>query len=410
MSLERFLLKKRLLELQQYQGSSTSMVSLYIRGSYQISLVSKMLIDEQGKAENIKDRVNRGSVQDAITSAIERLRGMNKAPVNGLCLFSGSVMLADGRTKRVVYLFEPPKEVGTFYKCDKQFHVDQLLSQLEDDRRFGFIIIDGNGALYGTLSGSAKKVLYKFEVELQGKNKAGGQSSLRFSRLRREQRYNYERKAAEQANKTFMENDRPNVQGLFIAGSAEFKTVFSASEFLDARLRAIILGVLDVQYGMNSGFDHAITQSGPLLGNLKLVEEAKAVTAWMTEIAQSNDKIIFGVNETLEAYDEGVMEHLLVWDQLPYNRYVIESDTVQQIKYLKDHPTLETRERIVDEQPLVDWLIENPKKGVQLSLISDCTSQGSQFSKGFGGLGGYLQYPWKSESDATTDEGFDDSF
>lgn len=116
---QQFLFKKRLQELQSYTGSSTSMVTLFIRGNYPISLVTSMLTDEKGASSNIKDRVNRSSVQDAISSALEKLRGLNKAPANGLCLFSGNVTLPDGKTKKITQLIEPPREIGTFYKCDK---------------------------------------------------------------------------------------------------------------------------------------------------------------------------------------------------------------------------------------------------------------------------------------------------
>jgi peptide chain release factor subunit 1 len=39
-----------------------------------------------------------------------------------------------------------------------------------------------------------------------------------------EKRHNYLRKVAEMATTCFIENDRPNVIGLILAGSADFKT------------------------------------------------------------------------------------------------------------------------------------------------------------------------------------------
>jgi peptide chain release factor subunit 1 len=42
-----------------------------------------------------------------------------------------------------------------------------------------------------------------------------------------------------------------------------------------------------------------------------------------------------------------------------------------------------------DKALLLDWLVENYKNyGVKLQLISDKTQEGSQFCKGFGGIGG----------------------
>ena len=61
----------------------------------------------------------------------------------------------------------------------------------------------------------------------------GGQSALRFARLRMEKRHNYVRKVAETAIQMFISNDRPNVAGLVLAGSADFKTELSQSDMFD---------------------------------------------------------------------------------------------------------------------------------------------------------------------------------
>jgi len=39
----------------------------------------------------------------------------------------------------------------SLFFCDARFHTDELYDLLENDNPFGFIIMDGNGSLYGTL-------------------------------------------------------------------------------------------------------------------------------------------------------------------------------------------------------------------------------------------------------------------
>lgn len=41
---------------------------------------------------------------------------------------------------------------------------------MADDNKFGFIVMDGNGALFGTLSGNTREVLHKFTVDLPKKH------------------------------------------------------------------------------------------------------------------------------------------------------------------------------------------------------------------------------------------------
>lgn len=54
---------------------------------------------------------------------------------------------------------------------------------------------------------------------------------------------------AEQTTQYFITNDRPNVAGLVLAGSADFKTELGQSDMFDQRLKAIILLTVDVSYG-----------------------------------------------------------------------------------------------------------------------------------------------------------------
>merc|ERR1719428_1012035 len=164
-----------------------------------------MLSDEYGTASNIKSRVNRLSVLSAITSAQQRLKLYNRVPNNGLVVFVGTVLTDEGKDKKLSIHFEPFKPINTsLYLCDNKFHTEALDELLESDNTYGFIVMDGNGCLYGTITGNVKNVLHSFTVELPKKHRRGGQSSVRFARLRVEARHNYVRKCAEIAHKQFI--------------------------------------------------------------------------------------------------------------------------------------------------------------------------------------------------------------
>ncbi|CAG8785172.1 19510_t:CDS:2, partial [Racocetra fulgida] len=216
----------------------------------QISRVAKMLADEYGTASNIKSRVNRLSVLAAITSTQQRLKLYTKVPPNGLVVYCGTIVTDEGKEKKVNIDFEPFKAINTsLYLCDNKFHTEALSELLESDNKFGFIVMDGNGALFGTLSGNTREVIHKFQVELPKKHGRGGQSALRFARLREEKRHNYVRKVAELAVQFFITNDKVNVTGLILAGSADFKTELSQSDMFDSRLQAKLIKLVDVSYG-----------------------------------------------------------------------------------------------------------------------------------------------------------------
>ena len=177
-----------------------------------------------------------------------------QVPENGLVVYTGTILTEDGKEKKVNIDFEPFKPINTsLYLCDNKFHTEALQELLESDAKYGFIVMDGNGSLFGTLSGNTRNVLHKFTVDLPKKHGRGGQSALRFARLRLEKRHNYVRKVAETAVQMFItDGQRPNVAGLVVAGSAEFKDKLVDSELFDARLKAIVLCVVDVSYGVQS--------------------------------------------------------------------------------------------------------------------------------------------------------------
>lgn len=103
-----------------------------------------MLADEYGTASNIKSRVNRQSVLDAITSTQQRLKLFTRIPPNGLVLYCGTVVTDEGKEKKVTIDIEPMKPINhSLYMCDNKFHVEPLIALLEDDSKFGFIVMDG---------------------------------------------------------------------------------------------------------------------------------------------------------------------------------------------------------------------------------------------------------------------------
>merc|ERR1719436_2178813 len=215
-----------------------------------------MLAEEYGTASSIKSRVNKLSVLGAITSTQQRLKRHSKTPNNGLILYCGEIITEDGKEKKVTIDFEPFKPINTtMYLCDNKFHTEDLAELLESDDKFGFLIMDGNGALFGTVQGSHREVLHKFSVDLPKKHGRGGQSALRFARLRLEKRHNYIRKVGELATQFFIANgERPNISGLIVAGSAEFKQDLTTNtDLFDQRLAAIVIPpLLDVSYGGES--------------------------------------------------------------------------------------------------------------------------------------------------------------
>ena len=406
--IEIFKVKKLIKNLEAARGNGTSMISLIIPPGDQISRVNKMLSDEYGTASNIKSRVNRLSVLSAITSTQQRLKLYNKCPPNGLVIYCGTVITEDGKERKVNIDFEPFKPINTsLYLCDNKFHTEDLNDLLMDDEAFGFIVMDGNGCLYGTVQGSNREVLHKFSVDLPKKHGRGGQSALRFARLRLEKRHNYVRKVAELATTLFItDGQRANVQGIVLAGSADFKNELMRSDLFDPRLGKIVIKIVDVSYGGENGFNQAIEMSADTLSNVKLMKEKKLLQRYMDEISQDTGKYCFMVEDTLKALDLGAVEDLIVWDNLEVNRFQLKNTSTGEEKIIHLNKEQESNDsffrdettgvelEIIEKEPLVEWMANNYKSfGCNLEFVTDRSSEGTQFVKGFGGIGGILR--WK---------------
>lgn len=416
-------IKKLIKSLEAARGNGTSMISLIIPPKDQVSRISKMLADEYGTASNIKSRVNRLSVLGAITSVQQRLKLYSKVPTNGLVIYCGTIVTDEGKEKKVNIDFEPFKPINTsLYLCDNKFHTEALSALLADDNKFGFIVMDGNGALFGTLSGNTRDVLHKFTVDLPKKHGRGGQSALRFARLRMEKRHNYIRKVAETAVQLFISNDRPNVEGLILAGSADFKTELSQSDMFDPRLQVKVLKIVDVSYGGENGFNQAIELASEVLSNVKFIQEKKLIGRYFDEISQDTGKFCFGIVDTLQALTMGAVETLIVWENLDINRYVLKNHSSDEEVVLQLTPEQERDKtyfvdketgvelELVEKCPLLEWLANEYKTfGATLEIVTDRSQEGSQFCKGFGGIGGILRYRVDFQSmEADSDEEFYD--
>lgn len=361
--------------------------------------------------------MNRLSVLSAITSTQQRLKLYSKVPPNGLVIYCGEIITAEGKERKINIDFEPFKPINTsLYLCDNKFHTEALSELLESDQKFGFIVMDGNGALFGTLSGNTREVIQKFQVDLPKKHGRGGQSALRFARLREEKRHNYVRKVAELAVQNFITNDKVNVAGIVLAGSADFKNDLNQSDMFDQRLQAKVIKVVDVSYGGENGFNQAIELAAETLGNVKFIQEKKLIGKYFEEISQDTGRVCYGIDDTLKALELGAIETLIVYENLEITRWVLRASNGSEVILHTTKAQEANRElfmdkesgqemEIVEQTSFLEWLAENYKNyGATLEFVSDKSSEGNQFVKGFGGIGAMLRYKVNFEQLADYDD------
>ena len=387
--------KKLLTMLREATGAGTSVVSIILRPGESIHKMSQKLVEEQGTATNIKTNVNKKSVLSAISSAQHRLKMYSKCPPNGLVIYSGEVIGSDGKERKLVLDFEPFKPINTtMYLCDNRFHIEPLENILLDEKKYAFIIVDGNGYMLATVSGNTRQILDKMEVELPSKTRRGGQSSNRYARLRDIAKHEYVKKVCERLKSNLILDDKIAVEGIIVAGNADVKNDLLSCALLDARIRGKVISTLDISYGGQTGFEHAINLSKEKLGNMKYIAEKTLLDSYFENIARDTGMFSFSPIDTISALEAGAVDTLIVWEDLKLEKWKLSRAGEEIVRYVNPDTTgLGADEKLIEKIPLIDYLVENHKGfGATLKFVSDNTSEGSQFVKGFGGLGAILRY------------------
>merc|ERR1712217_907243 len=102
--------------------------------------------------------------------------------------------------------------------------------------------------------------------------------------------------------------------GLVMAGSADLKD--ESKMKLDQRLQSIILATIDISYGGENGFNQAIKASEETISSHKSKQDQKPLTLLLSEIAKESNKYVFGLEDTIKALFDGLVETLIVLNNL----------------------------------------------------------------------------------------------
>ena len=171
-------------KISSFRGRHTELVTVLIPADYVVHEVVRQIEGEKGTASNIKSRVTRNNVIEALEKIARELKsGPSKYP-NGIALFCGNTSQDEGKPNIEFFAIEPIIPLNTrLYRCDQTFVVDPLQDMVDTNEVYGLLVIERKEATIGLLEGTKIKVLQKMTSMVPGKIKAGGQSSQRFARV-----------------------------------------------------------------------------------------------------------------------------------------------------------------------------------------------------------------------------------
>lgn len=101
----------------------------------------------------------------------------------------------------------------------------------------------------------------------------------------------------------------------------------------------------------------------------------------------------------------GAVETLIVWENLDINRYILKNIISGEviIKHLNREQEVDQKNfrdsatnaelEVQEKMSLLEWFANEYRKfGCTLQFVTNRSQEGSQFCRGFGGIGGILRY------------------
>ncbi len=357
---ERFALRKKLKELEQYRARHTELVSVYIPSGYDIQKVINQLSNELSLSRNIKSASTRKNVSNALEKMIRGLRDYSKTPENGLAAFAGNVSGKEGVSDVRFWGIEPPEKMSVRkYRCEQSFLLEPLSEMMEVYDAYGIVILDRREAQVAILKGKTISVIYSETSAVPGKYKAGGQSAARFARVREGLARAFYQKVADVVNHEF----NPVVvklKGIIIGGPGPSKEEFHNENFLNQEIKKNVIAVVDVGYSGEQGIAELLEKSKEILAEESMIREKKATDRFFNILGKTPDLATYGEENVKKAAELGAIELMLVSDS-------------------KSEDEIEKFADLVESQR-GDWII-----------ISSITREG-QTLDGLGGVGAILRY------------------
>ena len=402
---QKYEFQKVIEELQDYRGSGTQLVTIYIPEDKQISDVVAHVTQEHSEASNIKSKETRTNVQDALKSIKDRLRYFDVYPPdNGVVLFSGAVDAGGGQTDMITRVLEsPPDPIESFrYHCDAEFLTEPLEDMLLDKGLFGLIVLDRREANVGWLKGKRVEAVKSASSLVPGKQRKGGQSAQRFARLRLEAIDNFYQEVAGMANDLFVEQ-RHDLDGILVGGPSPTKDEFLDGDYLHHELQDMVLGKFDVSYTDESGLYDLVDAASEVLAEHEILQDKEVMEEFFKQL-HDGDKATYGFDQTRQNLNMGAVEELLLSEDLRKDAVTYECpnghtdyELINRNADTEAHDCSTCGETVsaesAEREDAIEHLMElAEQRGTETVFISTDFEKGEQLLTAFGGVAGILRY------------------
>jgi peptide chain release factor subunit 1 len=234
-----------------------------------------------------------------------------------------------------LYIVNPPNPIKHFfYRCDRKFYIDEILSLYSKLDTFAVMLISGKQVKFYSWNENETKLLKSYTEDLPNQHKTGGQSAQRFERIRDERILWYCRKAIEYIQLLFTKQGVFQFKGLIIGGPAGIKEkIIKDDSFIwTTNLCKVIttteISETTISFVINNSLD-------VINGNKRERNEIDKLLEMINKTDQI-DLIVFGKEKVIELFKKGELSKIYVSVESDLKKIVqsIESKTI--IVLIKD--------------------------------------------------------------------------
>ncbi len=307
-------LRKLLDELEEIKGRHTELVSFYIPAGFNMQEAVNMLRQEQTLTENVKNKTVRNNVIGALEKILQELKFFNKTPENGLVIFSGNVSEVEGESDIRVWLIQPPEKLRVKkYWCDKKFELEPLQDMAAEKELYGLLVMDNREATIALLKGKKLEVLRRKESIVPGKTIKGGQSQMRYQRVREGLINDWYKQIAADVKELF---SRVELKGVIIGGPGPAKNDFFDRDYLPTDIKKQVIGVKNTGYTDEQGLEEIVQRSQDILAEAAVAKEKALVQKFFEELRKESSLAVYGKEKVMKSLEMGAVEIILISEGL----------------------------------------------------------------------------------------------
>ncbi len=356
MDSDKIKLGKLLRELEKIRGRHTELVSYYLPAGSDINKASELISQEQALTRNVKNKTVRKNVLSTLEKISQELKLYKKLPENGMVIFCGNVSKEEGKADIKLWTVIPLEKLSIkLYWCGQTFNLKPLKELIKEKNNYGIICLDKSSADIAIVSGKKVNLLKHLDSIVPGKTRAGGQSSVRFYRVRENLLISFLQKISRTA-RTLLE--KFDLKGIIISGPGPIKEKFYNEGHLPTNLKKKVIGLIDCSDIGEPGVRETLERGRELIKETEFVKEQDLLKDFFVRLSKGKGEVVYGEDDTIETLKEGKVEVVLV---------------------SVDFENLDRIEELCEQT------------NTKVEMISTSSQEGVEF-KNIGGIGAILRY------------------